>query len=90
MKQEMKELTLEKVSNVETVNLLIPIVYPVFKCKECKFEDSYPTHHKEPMNYYKNSDELSCALRGCNFTQPIPYHCNKKMDIFIKYNFRNE
>ena len=92
MKQEMKELTLEKVNNVETVNLLIPKVYPVFKCKECEFELGYPAHHNEPMNHYKNSDKLWCALRECNFTQQIPkcYHCNKKMEIFVKYNYQND
>ena len=90
LKREMQTLTLESIEGVDTpFDVLTPKVFPVFKCRECGEELGYPSHHNEPMRHVKSSGKLICALRECNFTQLIPEHHRKKMDIFVKYTNRN-
>ena len=87
LKQEMKELELKQTDKeVKTINVLTPKVYPVFKCKTCGFEIGYPSHHNEPMKYYKSAGKIKCVSKRCDFIQRIPEHHNRRMEVFVKYS----
>ena len=83
----MKELKLEQ-TDIETkpINPFTPKVYPVFKCSKCGFEIAYPSHHNEPMKYFKSAGKVRCYYSKCGFVQRVPEHHNKRMDVYVKYN----
>ena len=86
LKQEMLELKLEQ-TDIETkpVSPFTPKVYPVFKCLKCGFEIAYPSHHNEPMKYFKSAGKVRCYYTKCGFVQRVPEHHNKLMEVYVKY-----